>query len=118
VQHLLGERDLLSGRFVSPWGVDRAGAYGLEDPTLVILDPQSVRAATGVPAVTTDKDAATRVPDRERGITLLDQVAVAAGLGIDVEIEIEIVQRDPIDPDQEKEPGQSANGRHATPYTL
>jgi hypothetical protein len=56
------------------------------------------------------------VPDRERGITLLDQVAVAAGLGIDVEIEI--VQRDPIDPDQEKEPGQSANGRHATPYTL
>jgi hypothetical protein len=82
----------------------------------VILDPQSVRAATGVPAVTTDKDAATRVPDRERGITLLDQVAVAAGLGIDVEIEI--VQRDPIDPDQEKEPGQSANGRHATPYTL
>jgi hypothetical protein len=84
----------------------------------VILDPQSVRAATGVPAVTTDKDAATRVPDRERGITLLDQVAVAAGLGIDVEIEIEIVQRDPIDPDQEKEPGQSANGRHATPYTL
>lgn len=84
----------------------------------MILDPQSVRAATGVPAVTTDKDAATRVPDRERGITLLDQVAVAAGLGIDVEIEIEIVQRDPIDPDQEKEPGQSANGRHATPYTL
>ncbi len=82
----------------------------------MILDPQSVRAATGVPAVTTDKDAATRVPDRERGITLLDQVAVAAGLGIDVEIEI--VQRDPIDPDQEKEPGQSANGRHATPYTL
>jgi hypothetical protein len=82
----------------------------------VLLDPQSVRAATGVPAVTTDKDAATRVPDRERGITLLDQVAVAAGLGIDVEIEI--VQRDPIDPDQEKEPGQSANGRHATPYTL
>jgi transposase len=76
----------------------------LEDPTLVILDTQSVRAATGVPAVTTGKDAAKRVPGRKRGlavdvlglviavtvlaasvhdnaagITLLDQVAVAAG---------------------------------------
>jgi len=76
----------------------------LEDPTLVILDTQSVRAATGVPAVTTGKDAAKRVPGRKRGlavdvlglviavtvlaasvhdnaagITLLDQVAVAGG---------------------------------------
>lgn len=75
----------------------------LEDPTLVILDTQSVRAATGVPAATTGKDAAKRVPGRKRGlavdvlglviavtvlaasvhdnaagITLLDQVAVAA----------------------------------------
>ncbi|MFD9059874.1 IS5 family transposase [Streptomyces albidoflavus] len=76
----------------------------LEDPTLVILDTQSVRAATGVPAVTTGKDAAKRMPGRKRGlavdvlglviavtvvaasvhdnaagIALLDQVAVAAG---------------------------------------
>jgi len=76
----------------------------LEDPTLVILDTQSVRAATGVPAVTTGKDAAKRLPGRKRGlavdvlglviavtvvaasvhdnaagIALLDQVAVAAG---------------------------------------
>ncbi|XXZ51874.1 IS5 family transposase [Streptomyces cavourensis] len=76
----------------------------LEDPTLVILDTQSVRAAAGVPAVTTSKDAAKRVPGRKRGlavdvlglviavtvlaasvhdnaagVTLLDQVAVAAG---------------------------------------
>ncbi|MER5201460.1 IS5 family transposase [Streptomyces sp. NPDC002755] len=76
----------------------------LEDPTLVILDTQSVRAATGVPAVTTGKDAAKRVPGRKRGlavdvlglviavtvvaasvhdnaagIALLDQVAVAVG---------------------------------------
>ncbi|MFF1595473.1 IS5 family transposase, partial [Streptomyces sp. NPDC058286] len=76
----------------------------LEDPTLVIVDTQSVRAATGVPAVTTGKDAAKRVPGRKRGlavdvlglviavtvvaasvhdnaagIALLDQVAVAAG---------------------------------------
>ncbi|MEV0479696.1 hypothetical protein AB0I69_03610 [Streptomyces sp. NPDC050508] len=58
----------------------------------------------------------TRVPGRKRGITLLDQIAVAAGLGIDVEIEL--VQRNPIDPDQAKEPGQNANSRHVTPYTL
>ncbi|MFF2431668.1 IS5 family transposase [Streptomyces mirabilis] len=76
----------------------------LEDPTLVILDTHSVRAATGVPAATTGKDAAKRVAGRKRGlavdvlglviavtvlaasvhdnaagITLLDQVAVAAG---------------------------------------
>ncbi|MER5618530.1 IS5 family transposase [Streptomyces sp. NPDC002215] len=76
----------------------------LEDPTLVILDTQSVRAATGVPMATTGKDAAKRVPGRKRGlavdvlglviavivlaasvhdnaagITLLDRVAVAAG---------------------------------------
>ncbi|MFC9753795.1 IS5 family transposase [Streptomyces sp. NPDC056921] len=76
----------------------------LEDPTLVILDTQSVRAATGVPLDATGKDAAKRVPGRKRGlavdvlglviavtvlaasvhdnaagITLLDQVAVAAG---------------------------------------
>ncbi|GHH67974.1 transposase [Streptomyces umbrinus] len=76
----------------------------LEDPTLVILDTQCVRTATGVPAATTGKDAAKRVPGRKRGLavdvlglliavtvlaasvhdnaagsTLLDQVAVAAG---------------------------------------
>lgn len=70
----------------------------------MILDTQSVRAATGVPAATTGKDAAKRAPGRKRGlavdvlglviavtvpaasvhdnaagITLLDQVAVAAG---------------------------------------
>ncbi|MGW1030536.1 IS5 family transposase [Streptomyces sp. NPDC002577] len=110
----------------------------LEDPTLVILDTQSVRAATGVPAVTTGKDAAKRVPGRKRGlavdvlglviavtvlaasvhdnaagITLLDQVAVAAGgsvskalvdqgfknqvvtHGAALGIDVEIVQRNP-----------------------
>ncbi|MCX4851726.1 IS5 family transposase [Streptomyces sp. NBC_00893] len=110
----------------------------LEDPTLVILDTQSVRAATGVPVVTTGKDAAKRVPGRKRGlavdvlglviavtvlaasvhdnaagITLLDQVAVAAGgsvskalvdqgfknqvvtHGAALGIDVEIVQRNP-----------------------
>ncbi|MCX5064223.1 IS5 family transposase [Streptomyces sp. NBC_00201] len=110
----------------------------LEDPTLVILDTQSVRAATGVPAATTGKDAAKRVPGRKRGlavdvlglviavtvpaasvhdnaagITLPDQVAVAAGgsvskalvdqgfknqvvtHGAALGIDVEIVQRNP-----------------------
>ncbi|MGW3269831.1 IS5 family transposase [Streptomyces sp. NPDC001056] len=110
----------------------------LEDPTLVILDTQSVRAATGVPAATTGKDAAKRVSGRKRGlavdvlglviavtvlaasvhdnaagITLLDQVAVAAGgsvskalvdqgfknqvvtHGAALGIDVEIVQRNP-----------------------
>lgn len=42
----------------------------LEDPILVILDTQIVRAATGVPAVTTGKDAAKRVPGRKRGLAV------------------------------------------------
>ncbi|HSX96778.1 MAG TPA: transposase, partial [Streptomyces sp.] len=42
----------------------------LEDPTLVILDIQSVRVATGVPAVTRGKDAAKRVPGRKRGLAV------------------------------------------------
>ncbi|WP_019067337.1 IS5 family transposase [Streptomyces hokutonensis] len=110
----------------------------LEDPTLVILDTQIVRAATGVPAATTGKDAAKRVTGRKRGlavdvlglviavtvlaasvhdnaagITLLDQVAVAAGgsvskalvdqgfknqvvtHGAGLGIDVEIVQRNP-----------------------
>ncbi|MEE1745409.1 transposase [Streptomyces sp. JV184] len=70
----------------------------------MILDTQSVRAATGVPVATTGRDAAKRVPGRKRGlavdvlglviavtvlaasvhdnaagITLLDQVAAAGG---------------------------------------
>ncbi|WRZ79567.1 hypothetical protein OG316_04485 [Streptomyces sp. NBC_01022] len=43
----------------------REGNRGLEDSTLVIPETWSVRAATGVPAVTTGKDAAKRVPGRE-----------------------------------------------------
>ena len=94
----------------------------LEDPTLVILDTQSVRAATGVPVATTGKDAAKRVPGRKRGlavdvlglviavtvpaasvhdnavgITLLDQgfknQVVTHGAALG--IDVEIVQRNP-----------------------
>lgn len=38
----------------------------LADPSLVVLDTQSIHAAVGVPASTTGKDAAKRVPGRKR----------------------------------------------------
>ncbi|MEV6247183.1 IS5 family transposase [Streptomyces sp. NPDC051742] len=42
----------------------------LEDPTLVVLDTQSVHAAAGVPASTTGRDPAKRVPGRKRGLAV------------------------------------------------
>ncbi|MFD8888317.1 IS5 family transposase [Streptomyces erythrochromogenes] len=82
----------------------RERARRLEDPTLVVLDTQSVHADAGVPASTTGRDPAKKVPGRKRrlavdvlglviavtvlvasahdnaaGITLLDQVAENAG---------------------------------------
>ena len=55
----------------------------LADPSLVVLDTQSVRAATGVPATTTGRDAAKKVPGRKRGpavdvLGLVIAVVVAA----------------------------------------
>ncbi|MEU1631236.1 transposase, partial [Streptomyces sp. NPDC020096] len=41
-----------------------------EDPTLVVLDTQSVHVAAGVPASTTGHDAAKRVPGRKRGLAV------------------------------------------------
>ncbi|MFE2448935.1 IS5 family transposase [Streptomyces sp. NPDC021218] len=41
-----------------------------EDPSLVVLDSQSVHAAVNVPASTTGKDATKRVPGRKRGIAV------------------------------------------------
>lgn len=41
-----------------------------EDPSLVVLDTQSVHAAVNVPATTTGKDAAKRVPGRKRGLAV------------------------------------------------
>jgi transposase len=38
----------------------------LADPSLIVMDTQSVRAAVGVPTATTGKDAAKRVPGRKR----------------------------------------------------
>ncbi|MFF4805496.1 IS5 family transposase [Streptomyces sp. NPDC001351] len=48
----------------------RERARRLEDPTLVVLDTQSVHAAVGVPASTTGHDPAKRVPGRKRGLAV------------------------------------------------
>ncbi|MFJ8153471.1 transposase [Streptomyces sp. NPDC094468] len=40
------------------------------DPSLVVLDTQSLHAAAGVPADTTGKDAAKKVPGRKRGLAV------------------------------------------------
>lgn len=47
---------------------ERAGRA--EDPTAVVLDTQSIRAANHVPAATTGKDAGKKVPGRKRGLAV------------------------------------------------
>ncbi len=47
---------------------ERAGRA--EDPSLVVIDSQSVHAAVNVPAVTTGKDAGKKVPGRKKGIAI------------------------------------------------
>lgn len=42
----------------------------LADPSLVVLDTQSVRAAAGVPKATTGRDAGKKVPGRKRGLAV------------------------------------------------
>ena len=42
----------------------------LEDPSLVVLDTQSLHAAAGVPAVTTGRDANKKVPGRKRALAV------------------------------------------------
>lgn len=41
-----------------------------EDPSLVVIDTQSVHAAVDVPATATGKDAAKKVPGRKRGLAV------------------------------------------------
>ena len=48
----------------------RERAHRLEDPSLVIIDAQSVRAAAGVPKATTGLDANTKVSGRKRGLAV------------------------------------------------
>jgi transposase len=48
----------------------REKARRLEDPSLVIIDTQSVRAAAGVPKTTTGLDANKKTPGRKRGLAV------------------------------------------------
>jgi len=69
----------------------REKAGRAEDPTAVVLDTQSIRAANHVPAATTGKDAAKKVPGRKRGLAvdvlgLIIAVVVAAASATDNQI--------------------------------
>jgi transposase len=48
----------------------REKAGRAEDPTAIVLDTQSIRAANHVPMATTGRDAAKRVPGRKRGLAV------------------------------------------------
>ncbi|MFB7576676.1 IS5 family transposase [Streptomyces sp. NPDC056165] len=48
----------------------REKARRLEDPSLVVIDTQSVRAAAGVPKTTTGLDANKKTPGRKRGLAV------------------------------------------------
>ncbi|MET9471662.1 IS5 family transposase [Streptomyces sp. NPDC002922] len=48
----------------------REKARRLEDPSLVVIDTQSVRAAAGVPKTTTGLDSNKRTPGRKRGLAV------------------------------------------------
>ncbi|MCX4791863.1 IS5 family transposase [Streptomyces sp. NBC_01221] len=54
----------------------------LADPSLIVMDTQSIRVAVGVPAATTGKDAAKRVPGRKRclAVDVLGLVVEAVAL--------------------------------------
>lgn len=48
----------------------RERAKRLEDPSVVVIDTQSLRAAAGVPKATTGLDAAKKTPGRKRGLAV------------------------------------------------
>jgi transposase len=75
---------------------ERAGRA--EDPTAVVLDTQSIRAANHVPAATTGKDAGKRVPGRKRGLAvdvlgLIIAVVVTAASTTDNQIGVDLLDK-------------------------
>jgi transposase len=76
----------------------REKAGRTEDPTAVVLDTQSIRAANHVPAATTGKDAAKKVPGRKRGLAvdtlgLIIAVVVMAASATDNQIGVALLDR-------------------------
>lgn len=76
----------------------REKAGRTEDPTAIILDTQSIRAANHVPAATTGKDAGKRVPGRKRGLAvdalgLIIAVVVTAASVTDNAIGIDLLDK-------------------------
>ncbi|MDG4757255.1 IS5 family transposase [Micromonospora sp. WMMD710] len=76
----------------------REKAGRAEDPTAVVLDTQSIRAANHVPAATTGKDAAKKVPGRKRGLAvdtlgLIIAVVVTAASATDNAIGIHLLDK-------------------------
>ena len=76
----------------------REKAGRAEDPTAVVLDTQSIRAANHVPATTTGKDPGKKVPGRKRGLAvdalgLIIAVVVMAASATDNQIGVALVDR-------------------------
>jgi transposase len=76
----------------------REKAGRAEDPTGVVLDTQSIRAANHVPAATTGKDAGKKVPGRKRGLAvdalgLIIAVVVMAASVTDNAIGVHLLDR-------------------------
>lgn len=84
----------------------------LEDPSLVIIDTQSVRVAAGVPKETTGLDANKKTPGRKRGLAvdvlgLVIGVVILAASAHDNEagIALALSQRHPLSPGTTRPPG-------------
>jgi transposase len=76
----------------------REKAGRAEDPTAVVLDTQSVRAANHVPAATTGKDPGKKVPGRKRGLAvdvlgLIIAVVVMAASATDNQVGVQLLDR-------------------------
>jgi hypothetical protein len=74
----------------------RQKAGRAEDPTAVVLDTQSIRAANHVPAATTGKDAAKKTPKRKRGLAvdvlgLIIAVVVMAAAATDNQVGVRLI---------------------------